>query len=479
MSFVSFHFLAMTLCLFLLYYVLPKKFQPYLLLLGNIYFYYRNSGQMLILLILTSFFSYLSGNLLGGHPSNIKLKKGILVLSLICVLSPLFILKYSSFTFQLLGINFTHSFIVPMGISFYTLQLIGYLIDIYRNELTPEKNFFRFFLFTSFFPQILQGPIPRFGALSETLFKKHDFNAETVSYGLWKILWGVFFKFMIASKAAVFVDDIFNSQEIISGSLYLTAGILYSFQLYADFLSCVLLAQGIALLFGIRLSENFSQPYFATSIKDFWHRWHISLSLWLRDYVYIPLGGNRKGPVRTNINLLLTFFVSGLWHGADVKYILWGLIHGIYQIVGKYTLPLRNRLYDTLKPLHSVRAMIRTIVTFFLVMTAWIIFRANSLKSGFHALHAIFFDFCHDDLFNGALFSKGLNTVEFTLLLLMIVFLLFWDYSAEKGTGLIEILMRQSAVKRLGVSLLLLIMIAVCGTYGYGYDANTFIYGGF
>jgi len=477
MSFISFHFLAVVLCLFSLYYILPKKFQPYLLLLGNVYFYYRNSGKMLFLLILTAFVSYLFGLLLSER--DFRFKKILLFLSLLCVLSPLLLLKYSGFALELFGINFTHSFIIPMGISFYTLQLIGYLVDVYREDLLPEKNFFRFFLFVSFFPQILQGPIPRFGALCETLLKEHDFDEKDISLGLQKILWGLFFKFMIAAKAAVFVDDIFNSKESIAGALYLTAGILYSFQLYADFLSCVLLSQGIALLFGVKLAENFAQPYLSTSIKDFWRRWHISLSSFLRDYVYIPLGGSRNGKIRTNLNLLFTFFVSGLWHGAGIKYIFWGFLHGLYQIIGKYTISLRDCFYARSKPLRNIRPMIQRVTTFFLVMFAWIIFRADSLDYGLHALYAIVFDFRAADFLKKDLLFRSLNKAEFILLLLSIAFLLFWDFLIEKKKGLIKGILQKRTAIRLAFSVLLLLIIVIFGTYGYGYDAGTFIYGGF
>lgn len=477
MSFISLHFLAIVLCLFTLYYILPKKFQPFLLLLGNLYFYFRNSGKMLFLLIITSLACYAFGILLENKAR--KGRKGVFIFAAAAMLLPLFTLKYGNFTFDLLGIPFTHSLLVPMGISFYTLQFIGYLADVYKSGQAAEKNFFRFFLFASYFPQILQGPIPRFSQLSETLFQKHDFDEKTIAFGLQKILWGLFLKFMIAAKAAVFVDNIFNSQETIAGSLYLTAGILYSFQLYADFLSCVSLSQGISLLFGIRLSENFARPYLASSVKDFWRRWHISLSLWLRDYVYIPLGGNRKGVLRTDLNLLATFFISGLWHGAGFKYIFWGLMHGFYQIAGKYTLSLRSRIYALFKPLTAIKPLLERLTTFFFIMTAWIIFRADSLNAGLHALYSIAFHFRPAELFNGSLFLKGLNAPEFVLLLLVIILLLFWDWYAETKEDPLSCLAGQKPVCRFICSLLLLFIIAVFGTYGYGYDASAFIYGGF
>ncbi len=477
MSFISLHFLAVILCLFSLYYILPKKSQPYLLLLGNIFFYFRNSGNMLFLLFITSLACYGFGIILAKKAR--KGQKAIFFFAVVSMLFPLLALKYGGFAFSILGIPFTHSLVIPMGISFYTLQFIGYLADIYKNGQAPEKNFIRFFLFSSYFPQILQGPIPRFAQLSETLYQEHEFDGETISYGLQKILWGLFWKFMIASKAAVFVDNIFNSQETIAGSLYLIAGILYSFQLYADFLSCVFLSQGISLLFGVRLSENFAQPYLAFSIKDFWRRWHISLSLWLRDYVYIPLGGNRKGAFHANLNLLITFFISGLWHGAGFKYIFWGLMHGIYQIIGKYTLSLRDRIYAFFRPLEKIRPSLRRLTTFFLVMTAWIIFRADSLKAGLRALYSIIFQFRPAELFNGNLFLKGLNAAEFVLLFFAVILLLVWDRYTEIKESPLLFFAGQKTIYRLFYSILLLFIIAVFGTYGYGYDAGAFIYGGF
>lgn len=477
MSFISLHFFVIVFCLFSVYYILPSKFQPYLLLLGNIYFYYRSSGKLLLILAATSFVAYFFGHLL--EKKTLPYRKILLFLAIICLLSPLYFLKYNGFVLQMFGMEFTDSLVLPMGISFYTLQLIAYIVDVYKGTQAPEKNFFRFFLFASFFPQIIQGPIPRFKALSETLFQKHKFDEKTVFYGLQKILWGIFFKFMIASKSAVLVDDIFNSQEYISGSLYLTAGLLYSFQLYADFISCVYLAQGVSLLFGVKLSENFAQPYLADSIKDFWRRWHISLSNWLRDYVYIPLGGNRKGNLRTNINLLITFFVSGIWHGAGLKYIVWGLMHGIYQLIGKFTFSFRNRIYTCIKPLNTVRSVVQKLATFILVTAAWIIFRANTIESGLHALHSIVFDFHAEELFDGTLFTKGLNVAEFILLLICIVFLLLWDYVAEKGKNIMEYFNNRSTTGQLIYAFLLLFIIVVFGTYGYGYDASSFIYGGF
>lgn len=496
MSFLSLHFAAMVAVLFVLYYKLPKRFQPVLLLTGSLYFYYCCSGLLLFVMAGTSFAAFCCGKYLyhnrhktspkssAVHHTGQKLICGFAVLLL---LSPLILLKYSGFllrafsnsqglTGQLLSCFLSIG--LPIGISFYTLQLIAYIMDIYRGKYAPENNFFRFLLFTSFFPQILQGPIPRFDVLKESLFTSHDFEEKTVTAGLMKLICGLFLKLMIADKAALFVDAVFNTEEHFAGAIYLTAGILYSFQLYADFFSCVLLAQGIALLFGIRLAENFAQPYFATSIKDFWRRWHISLSSWLRDYIYIPLGGNRKGALRTDFNLLATFLVSGIWHGSGFKYLFWGMMHGGFQIAGKYTLSIRNRFFSAIKFPTHIRQVLQQVVTFFLVMTAWIIFRANSLRDGLSALYSVVFDFRLSSLFI-SFESFGLSLPELVVLLLSLVILYLYDYFAEHGKPLTESLTALHPVKQFTAALILLLLIAVFGTYGFGYDANAFIYGGF
>lgn len=495
MSFLSLHFAAMVAVLFFVYYIVPKRFQPFLLLVGSLYFYYRCSGLLLFVMAGTSLLAFLFGKLLYNYrcstpaesssAPNAKLRI-LCVFSVILLLTPLLCLKYSGFLFRILGkVNLvaggTEGFFsigLPIGISFYTLQLIAYVLDIFHGKYAPETNFFRFLLFTCFFPQILQGPIPRYDALKETLFVPHDFEGKTVTAGLYKLLFGLFLKLMIADKAALFVDSVFNTEESFAGAVYLAAGILYSFQLYADFLSCVLLAQGTALLFGIRLSENFARPYLASSIKDFWRRWHISLSNWLRDYVYIPLGGNRKGAFRTGCNLLATFLVSGIWHGSGFKYLFWGAMHGGFQLIGKYTLSVRSRFFSALKLPVRGRAFLQRFTTFFLVMLAWIIFRANSLRDGLFALYSIVFRFLPENL-SESFGNLGLSLPEFFVLACSVLLLLICDYLAEHGKTAVETVLALQPAKRFVLSLLLLLIIMVFGTYGFGYDANAFIYGGF
>ena len=460
MSFLSLHFAAMVAVLFVVYYILPKRFQPLLLLVGSLYFYYCCSGPLLLVLVGTSLIAFLLGLWIPKH-------KKLCFFAVLLLLSPLV-----AFKFDFISIG------IPLGISFYTLQLIAYCVDLYRGKYKPETNFLHFLLFTSFFPQILQGPIPRYESLKETLFAPHDLEEQTMTEGLFKILGGLFLKLMIADKAAIFVNSVFNSDERFAGAFYLAAGILYSFQLYADFLSCVLLAQGVALLFGVKLSENFAQPYLATSIKDFWRRWHISLSSWLREYVYIPLGGNRKGKLRTNLHLLITFFVSGLWHGTGFKYVAWGLLHGMYQIIGKYTLSFRDRFFSACKIPERWRLCMQRVSTFILAMFAWILFRANSLRDGLTAWYSIAFDF-QLKTFADTVFTFGLSLPEILVLLLSIAALCLCDHQAEKGKIFSKVWLDKPPVTKFLCAFLVLLVVAIFGTYGFGYDANAFIYGGF
>ena len=285
---------------------------------------------------------------------------------------------------------------------------------------------------------------------------------------------------MVADKAGVVVDTIFGNVAAYQGAYVLVGGVLYSVQLYADFLSCTTLAQGVALLFGIRLGENFDHPYLATSIKDFWRRWHISLSSWLRDYVYIPLGGNRKGRLRKCFNVIVTFVVSGLWHGAGATYLVWGLMHAAYQIVGELTEGLRDaclRLLGIPKE-GQARTWIRRATTFTLVMLAWIVFRAGSLSDALTMLGSLFTTWNPWIFFDDSLLELGLDWKEWVVLaasVLMLVRVSLWEERLDVRGRILE----QPFILRLALYVVAILVVMVFGTYGYGFDAADFIYGGF
>ena len=295
------------------------------------------------------------------------------------------------------------------------------------------------------------------------------------------ILWGFFLKLCIADKAAIVVNMVFDNYPLYSGIYVLVAGILYSFQLYTDFLACTTLAQGVAGLVGIQLMDNFRRPYLATSVKDFWRRWHISLSSWLRDYIYIPLGGNRKGTLRKYVNLLIVCAVSGIWHGAGYKFVFWGLLHGAYQVAGGLLAPV-NRFLSRKLALdahpHCKRACQR-IFTFALVMFAWIIFRADSLSAGLSMIASVFTVHNPWVLTNDALFTLGLVWKEWAVLILCLAGLLAVGFVQEKGISIREKILQASLPVRWAIYIGAILFVLVFGTYGYGYDAQAFIYGGF
>ena len=371
------------------------------------------------------------------------------------------------------------SLIVPVGLSFYTLQIIAYLTDVYRKKIAAQRNLFKYALFISFFPQIIQGPIPRYEQLGDQLFGGTRFRMENIVRGSQRILWGLFLKLMIADKAAVAVNEIFDNYRMYAGAYIWIAGILYSLQLYTDFLSCTTLAQGASELFGIEIIDNFNHPYFAVSVQDFWRRWHISLSTWLKDYVYIPLGGSRAGKLRKYTNLFLTFLISGFWHGEGVKFIFWGLLHAVYQIVGSITREGRDRLYEMLLIPKGTFAwkLYRTIGTFFWVMIAWIIFRAEGLRAGLHMIRSMFTVYNPWILLNGALTS--IMPYQQWELLAAALFVLFTVSRAQEKTEVRNWIAQQHITIRWGLALVCIAVILVFGTYGFGYDAQAFIYGGF
>lgn len=395
-------------------------------------------------------------------------------------LLPLIIYKIECIVPGSLSDSGKDSWLLTVGISYYSLQMVAYLVDVYKAKIEPQKNIFKYILFIIFFPQVIQGPIPRFGQLGKQLYEGNTFNEKNIVKGIHLIIWGYFLKFMIADKASVVVNTIFNNYQSYMGGYVWVAGVLYSIQLYTDFLSCVSIAQGVAALFGIDIIDNFKHPYFATSIQDFWRRWHISLSLWFRDYVYIPLGGNRKGNLLKYVNLTITFFISGIWHGASFKFLLWGGLHAFYQVAGALTYKLKRRLYDWGEmPEGSLPWRIMKVSgTFFWVMLGWIIFRADSWQSAFLMIKSMFTVYNPWIFFDDAIYTLGLDWKEWNILLISIGLLIFVSF-VQRKICIREWILKQHIVIRWGIYLAAIIFIWVFGTYGFGFDAQDFIYGGF
>lgn len=474
-------FLSLTFAIFLVitltcYYTVPKKVRWGVLLVSGMVFYVWSVPYLVIYLLFTALTTYAFGRWITKHRQNAN---ALLALTIGANLAVLLILKFYPLCEERLHFP-ALSLLMPMGISFYTLQVIAYCVDVYSGKTEAQESFLKYLLFVSFFPQILQGPIPRYGQLKDQLFEGHGFDYETVKGGLQLILWGLFLKMVIADRAAIFVNAVFPKYHLYEGTVLAVAAVLYSIQLYTDFLGCVCIAMGSAQCFGIRLQTNFERPYLAVSIKDFWRRWHISLSSWLRDYVYIPLGGNRKGKLRKYGNLLLTFLVSGIWHGAGLQYLFWGLMHGGYQIAGEVLQPLRQKVRTALK-IHegtAVYLLWQRMCTFLLVTAAWVIFRAQNLRAGLSILKNIVTDVTPWVFFDGTLYKFGIEAESFFALILCILLLAVMEHFQERG-NVREMIACQHILVRWGIYLGAIALVLVLGVYGPGYDAAQFLYGQF
>ena len=481
MDYISISFYIFLFGMLVLYYLFPPKSRWKILLYSSIIFYILIAKEAIIILggmILVSWGTGLLISRLKERKDNKLIEKTILIAAIIVVISPLFITKYWPFIFNVFEKNRTNEFIIPLGISFYSLQIISYLIDIYNGKEIPEKSLGKYILFATFFPQIIQGPIARYSQMKTQFLQEHVFEEREFLKGLQLIIWGFFLKMMIADKAAIVVNEIFANYVVYEGWYIVLGGVLYSLQLYADFLACVTISQGVAALFGIEVIDNFKQPYGATSVKEFWHRWHISLSTWLRDYVYISLGGNRKGIIAKYFNLLFTFVISGIWHGAGFKYILWGLMHGIYQIMEDVILPIKNYICDRFEKLKCIRKHVDIICTYICVMVAWIVFRADSLRVAVTMLVGMTKLSNFNIFFDGSIINLGLSKKQIIVLVIS-VGIMFLVSKLQQRMSIRDMILNQNVVVRWSTYIVVILCIMVFGTYGYGFDAQDFIYGGF
>ncbi len=491
MIYVSGAYYVFLIACVLLYYLFPKGKRWYILLIASAFLYLELSREhryLVFIFVGNALISFIAALIIDyvvpKKTKSILLFLSIIVVSVLLIFDKVYFLfsetMYGSAVNDTLITN-NHSIVTPIGLSFYTLQIIAYLVDVYRGKIKPQVNFFKYFLFISFFPQILQGPIPRYEQLSEQLFNGNSFDQKKFTKSFMLILWGFFMKLVIADKAGIIVDNIFDTYPTYVGAYIWLGGFLYSIQLYIDFLSATTLSQGAAGLFGIDIVDNFNHPYFSKTIKEFWRRWHISLSLWLRDYIYIPLGGNRKGKISKYINIIITFLVSGLWHGNGLTYIIWGILHGIYQIIGEIIEPMKHKVVKLLRIEKDpfFHKMISRIVTFFLVMIGWIIFRANSLTSGLGMLRSMFTVINPWVIVNDSIFFLGVEWRDCVILVLSIVAFGVISCFQEKGICIRDTILQRHIAFRWGLYIGGIVIIMLFGTYGYGYDTQSFIYGGF
>lgn len=447
------------------------------------------------MILASTVITYISGLLLEKTGSNevpedrkTVLKKYLVAGSFACNLGILFFFKYFNFALQFLmyvfwklNIRFyvpKYDILLPVGISFYTFQALSYTMDVYRGEVKAEKNFFRYALFVSFFPQLVAGPIERSKNLLKQLASPPKFSFEAARDGFLLMLWGFFLKIVLADRIAVFVDTIYGDYTTYGGCYLIVATILFAMQIYCDFAGYSVIAMGTAEMLGIRLMENFDAPYLSVSVADFWRKWHISLTSWFKDYLYIPLGGSRKGKIRKYVNKMIVFLVSGLWHGADYSYVIWGVLNGAYQVVGEILQPVRNGLVRILK-LHrsSIGHKILCMFgTFALVDFAWIFFRADSGGAAVEIIKSIFTEHNPWILFDGSLYQCGLDIKNFWLMIGGIVILGFADFCKHRGIVIREVIARQDYWFRWISIAVMITVILTFGIWGPNYNEANFIY---
>jgi D-alanyl-lipoteichoic acid acyltransferase DltB (MBOAT superfamily) len=388
MFFNSLEFALFLVACLAIYAAIPHRAQNRFLLIASYLFYAAWDWRFLGLILTSTVVDYAVGRLLSRH-SEPRLRRALLVSSLCVNLGLLGVFKYAGFfvdSFMDLAAAFGFAparplveIVLPVGISFYTFQTLSYTIDVYRRRIECTRNFFDFALFVSFFPQLVAGPIERASGLIPQITRPRRRTPEQFSSGCWLIFWGIFKKAVVADNLALLVDAVYGPEAAPVRAEVLFATLAFAIQIYCDFSGYTDVARGVARLLGFELMLNFRLPYFATSPSDFWRRWHISLSTWLRDYLYIPLGGNRRGAATTTRNLLITMLLGGLWHGARWNFVVWGAYHGLLLVLQRAAQPALARIAPRDWPARAAWWSARVVVTFIAVCVGWMIFRVDSL----------------------------------------------------------------------------------------------------
>jgi len=455
MLFNSLNFAIFLPIVFLLYWFATKgnlKFQNILLLVSSYFFYACWDWRFLFLLIFSTLLDYFTGIKM-SDAKNQNSKKIWFWLSIFVNLGFLGVFKYYNFfaesfasALDNIGLNvnpWTLKVILPVGISFYTFHGLSYVIDIYKDRIKAEKNFIDYSVFVSFFPLLVAGPIERATHLLPQIQKKRTFDYSKAVDGLKQILWGLFKKVVIADQCAEFANQIFNNSADYSGSTLVLGAIFFAFQIYGDFSGYSDIALGTARLFGIELLRNFAFPYFSRDIAEFWRRWHISLSTWFRDYLYIPLGGSKGGTWMKVRNTFIIFLVSGFWHGANWTFIVWGFLNALYIMPSIIFNTNRNNLDIVAKGkyLPNFKDIFSIGFTFFLTVFAWIFFRANNMKHAIQYISKIFsFSF-----FELPYFENGTHTIPIVIL---IIFFILIEWLGREGQYAIENIQKKNRIAR-------------------------------
>ena len=530
MSLTSLKFGVFLLALFVVYFGFPKRFRQHqwaVLLVGSYVFYIFSGWKLAAFLMISTVSTWFGGLVLGRLNAQFKeqvkgaaspeekktlkaistrKKRRVLLLIVLVNFGILVVLKYSNFAIENLNVLLskvasplpTVKFLLPLGISFYTLQAVGYVIDVYRGKYEADRNLLQYALFVSYFPQIIQGPISRHADLAHQLYEPHAFDYQRVTFGLQRSLWGYFKKMVIADRLAVLTTELAGNYTQYAGFTVFLGAVFYTLQIYADFSGGMDVICGISEALGIKLVENFERPYFSTSIAEFWRRWHITLGSWMREYVFYPLAMSKPfgrmakrlrkpcGPfvakvLPTSIASFIVFILVGLWHGAAWKYIAYGLYQAFFVSTGTLFQPIYAKgkalfRVDEERISWKLFQMLRTI---FAVTIGRYFVHANTLGSALYMFKATVSKFNPWIFIDGSLYKLGLSAANFNLLLFAVVILFVVDYIRERGVHIRETIARQGVVFRWMIYLAAIFSVIILGMYGRGYDASSFIYQNF
>lgn len=466
MNILSLYFALFVLVTFIIYWLIPNKYRYLVLLVANYLFYLFNDIRYIIILFTITIISYLI---------SLKINKNKLIIGIVLIVSSLYIFKYLNFTIGIINSIFSADYnyiniILPLGISFYSFEAISYMVDVYNGQ-EAEKNFLIYATYISYFPTIIAGPIEKSKRIINQFSLDKNFNSDNGIHGLKMITWGLFEKIVVADNIASYINPIFNNVHNYSGLTLLAAVILFSIQIYADFAGYSYIAKGISELFAIDLMDNFKQPYFSTTIKEFWSKWHISLSSWLKEYIYIPLGGNRCGKVRHLFNLLITFIISGLWHGANITFLIWGLLHGLLQIIENVfqIKKVENK--------YSFVWWVRCIFIFVILCITWVFFRSNNINDALYILNPMNYLNGINNPFNyltNAISDLCLDRYMIMSLVINLLIMCLFDYYSLKTDVISCISKKNKFIKYIIYILMIIIILSSKSTVGVSFVYDQF-----
>lgn len=510
MNYISFVFTGFTALSLLIYYLVPKRARWIILLVSSISFYTLGSKYLIAALLLSCLSVFIGAKLIDRNNTYFKEKRRELVKeerkalkakiknknkALLAVVIAINVLALAVFKYTGALTSALHSvfqsisvikFTMPLGISYYTLMAVGYITDVYRGKYNAEKNYFKLLNFLIFFPHIVEGPIARYDRLSPQLSQGNEFNYDNFKAGFSCILWGLAKKLIIADRLAVFVNEVFENGSGFSGFAVVAAVILYTIQIYADFSGCIDIVSGISRMYGIRLDKNFDQPFFSTSVQEFWRRWHITLGAWLRDYIFYPVSLSKpvsglskriKNPYLSYIATALTanfcvWFTMGIWHGTGFKYAFYGLYYFAVIALGVVFSPVIKKFHEkTNAESHKAYRTFQTVRTFLIVSIGMLFFRADSVSQAFRMIKSIF------------TFSTDFPEIQKLDLIISVVFIALMicvnTIKEKKGNAAFSKIITMPFILRWIIFIAGIVIILCAGIYGPGYNAGDFIYGGF